>query len=125
MKESLSFQSANTILYCRRWPETVAFYQERLGLPVSHAADWFIEFRLAGAAYLSIADEARATLKSSGGAGVTVTLKVDDIEAAHRYLDGRGLAPGPIREHPWGARLFYFYDPEGHRLEIWAESKTV
>ena len=31
----LSIQRANTVLYCRRWPETVAFYRTALGLRVA------------------------------------------------------------------------------------------
>jgi catechol 2,3-dioxygenase-like lactoylglutathione lyase family enzyme len=116
----LDFKSANTILYCQKWAETVAFYQHRLGLPVTYTSDWFVEFRIAEGAYLSVADEARATIKSSGGAGLTVTLQVNDAQQAWQQLHNRGLAPDPVRQHAWGAHVFYFYDPEGHRLEIWS-----
>lgn len=116
----LDFKSANIILYCQKWAETVAFYQHGLGLPVTYASDWFVEFRLAQGAYLSVADEARATVKSSGGAGLTVTLRVDDVQRAWQQLQNRGLALDPVRQHAWGAYVFYFYDPEGHRLEIWS-----
>jgi catechol 2,3-dioxygenase-like lactoylglutathione lyase family enzyme len=119
----LHFESANTILYCKRWKETVAFYQRQLGLPVTFSSDWFIEFRLADAAHLSIADEARASVKSGGGQGVTLTLQVDSAEAVRALLQKRGLNPEPLRDHPWGARAFYLYDPEGHRLEIWSPKK--
>ena len=53
---------ANTILYCRRWEATVAFYRDPLRLPVTHHTDWFVEFHLAAASYLSIADASRATI---------------------------------------------------------------
>ncbi len=116
----LDFKSANTILYCQKWAETVAFYQHRLGLPVTYASDWFVEFKLTEGAYLSVADEARATVKSSSGAGLTVTLQVNDAQQAWQQLHNRGLVPDPVRQHAWGAHVFYFYDPEGHRLEIWS-----
>jgi catechol 2,3-dioxygenase-like lactoylglutathione lyase family enzyme len=119
----LHFESANTILYCKRWKETVAFYQRQLGLPVTFSSDWFVEFRLAGTAHLSIADEARASVKSGGGQGVTLTLQVDSAEAMRALLQKRGLSPEPLRDHPWGARAFYLFDPEGHRLEIWSPKK--
>ena len=52
---------ANTILYCEKWPETVAFYQTGLQLPVTVSKDWFVEFRLTETARLSIADASRTT----------------------------------------------------------------
>jgi uncharacterized glyoxalase superfamily protein PhnB len=44
---------------------------------------------------------------------------VENIDEAWSHLKGKGLAVEPIKEHKWGALVFYFYDPEGHRLEIW------
>ncbi len=55
-----------------------------------------------------------------GGKGITLTLEVDDIEEAHRYLSEVGLNPPPIREHAWGARVIHIYDPEGNRIEFWS-----
>lgn len=119
----LRFKSANTILYCKRWKETVAFYQQHLGLPITFSTDWFVEFRLTGAGHLSVANEARASVKSNGGQGLTLALQVDSAETAWRCLQARGLGPQPLRDHPWGARVFYVFDPEGHRLEIWSPNK--
>jgi catechol 2,3-dioxygenase-like lactoylglutathione lyase family enzyme len=118
--EIFSPKNANTILYCKKWQETVDFYQNRLRLPVNFASDWFVEFKLTETAHLSIADECRATIKSSGGAGITITLQVESITEAWQYLKNNGLTLEPIRELPWGAHVFYFLDPEGHRLEVWS-----
>ena len=119
----LRFKSANTILYCKRWKETVAFYQQHLGLPITFSTDWFVEFRLADVAHLSVADEARASIKSSSGQGLTLALQVDNAETAWQQLQDLGLRPQPLRDHAWGARAFYLFDPEGHRLEIWSPNK--
>lgn len=115
-----SIQTVNTILYCKRWRETVGFYQHHLQLPVTFASSWFVEFRLADGARLSVADERRASIKSAGGRGITITLRVQCADAAWRALHEAGVDPGPVKEHAWGARVFYFADPEGHRLEIWS-----
>jgi catechol 2,3-dioxygenase-like lactoylglutathione lyase family enzyme len=123
MENLLSLRSANTILYCQKWRETVAFYRHELKLPVMFESDWFVEFRLAGAAHLSIADEARASIKSSHGAGLTLTMQVVDADEVWEQLHQNGLRVEPVKDHAWGARTFYFYDPEGHRLEIWSEKK--
>src|SRR5262245_8050192 len=124
MTHNFSLKSTNTILYCQYWSETVDFYQNQLQLPVTFASDWFVEFQLTGAAHLSVADERRATIKSSGGAGLTLTLQVDDADQAWQVLRQRGLTLGPLKNHAWGARVFYFFDPEGHRLEIWSPMPT-
>jgi catechol 2,3-dioxygenase-like lactoylglutathione lyase family enzyme len=117
---ALAIRTANTILYCRQWQATARFYREVLRLPETHTSDWFIEFELTPTARLSVADERRASIRSAGGAGITITLQVEDIHAAHHRLTGQGAAPGPIQSHAWGAQVFYFHDPEGHRLEVWA-----
>lgn len=64
----------NTILYCEKWADTVAFYKTGLQLPVS---------------------------------------------VARSRLCRNGLAPTPIKTHPWGANVMYLNDPEGNRLEFW------
>jgi catechol 2,3-dioxygenase-like lactoylglutathione lyase family enzyme len=112
--------NANTILYCKKWQETVDFYKDCLGLPITHNTDWFIEFKLTETARISIADESRASIKSRGGEGITLALQVESAEEAWQYLRSNGLAIEPVREHPWGAHVFYFTDPEGHRIEVWS-----
>lgn len=115
-----SLKSANTILYCKNWSETVAFYQRDLGLPITFASDWFVEFQLTETARVSIADEKRATIKSSGGAGITLTFQVESADETWQDLHNKGLTLEPVRDHAWGARVFYLFDPEGHRLEFWS-----
>ncbi len=119
MTDWLSISSINTILYCNKWQETVEFYQNWLKLPVNFSSDWFVEFQLGQSAYLSVADATRATIKSSQGAGLTLTLRVENAAEAWQMLKHNGIAVGPIKE-VWGACVFYFYDPEGYRLEVWS-----
>lgn len=118
----LQVHTTNTILYCRHWAETVAFYRDGLELPILVENEWFVEFSLGKTARLSIADERRATIQSSAGAGITLTFEVEDVEAVHAALTAAGLTPGALRDHAWGARVFYLRDPEGYRLEFWTPS---
>lgn len=111
--------TTNTILYCSKWEKTVAFYRDRLQLPVLFTTDWFVELGLNAMSRLSIADEKRSTIKSCGGEGITIGLQVDDIEAAMEHAEEVGMKPTALRKHPWGARVFYVFDPEGHRVEFW------
>lgn len=113
-----SVKRTNTILYCKQWAETVAFYQHVLGLRVTHETDWFIEFQLADNVYLSVANEQRATVKSASGAGITLSWQVDDIQQAHDKLQAKAITVSPLKQK-WGATVCYFHDPEGNRIELW------
>ena len=109
----------NTILYCRNWNDTVKFYRDVLKLGVNHRAEWLVEFQLIDNTFLSIANAAGTSIKSSNGDGITLSFQVEDIDAAHRQLHEIGLKTSPIKPI-WGARAFYIFDPEGHRIELWS-----
>lgn len=113
------FNLSNTILYCSRWLETVEFYRRVLALPVKVEKDWFVEFQLTERSFVSIADARRASIDSSAGRGLTLTLQVDDVHAVHGRLAGAGVDVGAVNRHPWGALSFFCRDPEGYRLEFW------
>jgi catechol 2,3-dioxygenase-like lactoylglutathione lyase family enzyme len=108
----------NVILYCRQWKKTIDFYQHILGQAGRPLSDWLVEFELTETSFISIADAGRATVGASGGTGITLSLRVEDLEAWRLRLAGLDVAAGPIRQR-WGTRFFYFHDPEGHRLEAW------
>jgi uncharacterized glyoxalase superfamily protein PhnB len=113
------FKLSNTILYCERWGEVVDFYRRVLRLPVNVEKDWFVELRLTETSFVSIADARRASIDSSAGQGLTITLQVDDVHATHSRLTRAGVVPGEVKKHPWGAQGFFCRDPEGNRLEFW------
>lgn len=108
----------NTILYSHYWSETVAFYKDRLKLPIAFANDWFVEFQLTATSFVSIADAARATIDAVQGQGMTLTLEVADVAAVKAGLEENGIVTTPLKQR-WSALAFYCFDPEGHRLEFW------
>jgi catechol 2,3-dioxygenase-like lactoylglutathione lyase family enzyme len=114
----VKIKAANTILYCKHWAETVAFYRDGLNLLELSSNDWFVEFKLNETARLSVANEARASIKSGDGKGVTISLQIADLEQMQADLSSAGIASTPIKE-VWGARAIYVRDPEGNRLEFW------
>lgn len=116
----IDFERTNTILYCRHWAKTARFYKTKLCLPVSFENDWFVEFRLTDRAFLSIANAARASIHDVQGQGVTLTWKVPNLRQTKQLLNDRGITTTAIR-HKWNAWVFYFTDPEGHRIELWAD----
>jgi predicted enzyme related to lactoylglutathione lyase len=115
----VKIKATNTILYCRNWQETVEFYQSRLKLLVLSSNDWFVEFKLNEMSRISVANEARTSVKSGEGKGITVSLQVADIEQTRNELMEAGVTVTPIKD-VWGAKVIYVYDPEGNRLEFWS-----
>ena len=115
----LNILTSNTILYCQHYDECLKFYKDLLGLEITLASDWLVEFRLTDSARVSLADQARTAIKSAQGQGITLTWEVADIEKTHMDLKIKGAEPSDIITHSWNARLFRFYDPERNRLEIW------
>jgi catechol 2,3-dioxygenase-like lactoylglutathione lyase family enzyme len=122
-KPLISLKRSNTILYCHHWTETVHFYKNQLGLPVAFENDWFVEFQLTAASFLSIANSARATIADVQGQGITLTWEVGDLEEVKNRLEKQGISTTPI-QHKWNALVCYAHDPEGHRLEFWANVDT-
>lgn len=119
----LNIEVSNTILYCKNWEESVLFYKSKLGLPVTVSRGWFIEFKLNDSSRLSIADAAKTSIDSNEGKGITITFRVADIFATHSYLAKLGVKPTPVKEHPWGAKVLYIYDPDGNRIEFWSPNR--
>lgn len=115
----MKIKAANTILYCKKWQETIAFYRDRLKLLVISSNEWFVEFKLNEMSRLSVADETRTSIKSGDGKGITISLQVSDIEQTRADLMDAGITPTPIKE-VWGSKAIYVHDPEGNRLEFWA-----
>ena len=116
-----NIQGINTILYCRNWKKTVGFYRDKLKLSVHYEREWLVEFHLTGEAYLSIADATLTSIESADGDGVTLSWRVADIEMTRGWLKELGVKTSQIKS-VWGARSFFFFDPEGHRIEIWAQT---
>ena len=116
----LAIDRTNTVLYCERWPDTVAFYRSVLGLRVAFENDWFVEFQLASSSFLSIADSSRATIDAVEGHGITLTWQVPDLNEARALLEASAVDVSEIRRR-WGANVCYCNDPEGHRIELWSD----
>ena len=109
----------NTILYCQNWDDTVKFYRDVLKLMIHHKVEWLVEFHLIDNTFLSIANAAGTSIKSSKGSGITLSFQVENVDAVQRQLREIGIATGPIKSI-WSARAFYIFDPEGHRIELWS-----
>ena len=64
--------------------------------------------------------ERYASIDAVAGQGITLTLETTEVARTREALEQRGIVTTPI-EQRWGADVFYCQDPEGHRIEFWAE----
>jgi predicted enzyme related to lactoylglutathione lyase len=93
-----------------------AFYTEQAGFNADHDHQVtdelrFVQLTPPGSA-CSIAIGEGVT-DAAPGSVKGMQLVVDDIEAAHAALTGRGMDVGEIQDLPWGSFVF-FSDPDGN-----------
>ena len=109
-----------TISYITLWAvhfdAMVAFYRDKLELPVEYGDDNFIQFATQGTRlYIHRLGTAPILRENT----VEIHFDVPDVDAAYAALLERGVefeeAPA---NRPWGARMAAFCDPEGYSLEI-------
>ena len=101
-----------------------AFYVEQAGFNADHdhrISDElrFVQLTPPGSA-CSIAIGTGVT-DAEPGSVKGLQLVVDDADAAHADLSGRGVAVSDVQDFPWG-RFVFFADPDGNN---WAVQQTV
>jgi catechol 2,3-dioxygenase-like lactoylglutathione lyase family enzyme len=96
-------------LAVRDMAESVAFYA-RLGLEVEYGGphEAFTTMRV-GQSFINL----REAPVSAPHHGIRVILRVDGVDALHRNLVEKGLAPAEPRDADWGERYFEVSDPQG------------
>ena len=114
----MKIKAANTILYCEKWQETVDFYRNGLKLLIISSNNWSVEFKLNEMSRLSVANEARSSINSNQGKGITISLQVADMDQTRIELIEVGITPMPIKEK-WDSKAMYIHDSEGNRHKFW------
>jgi catechol 2,3-dioxygenase-like lactoylglutathione lyase family enzyme len=115
----------NIDILCRDLPAMVAFYRDVLGLPELlgyHEDEGWAGFQAGDVSLFLIAVEADHPGPRAPGAGPagfeSFAFAVDDLEAAMRELEARGVTwAGDVVESQW-YRYRSFHDPEGNLLHI-------
>ena len=115
------------VLFAENLEKTLAFYVNKVGLPVRFQAEGYAELAVEGSKFAllarsrvsELAGDAQAGRPTAGTHEGSVTLLVEDVDRLHRELAGRGVtflaAP---KDRPWGQRTAYFQDPDGHLIEV-------
>jgi len=120
----------NPIPFVRDIARSRAFYETRLGLRVLEDFGSFILFETGfaihdGAALeKTIWGEASATEQAYGRGNVLFYFEDQDIDAAFARIAPHVDLIHPVERQAWGQRVFRFYDPDGHAVEI-GEPQTM
>ena len=97
-----------------------AFYTEKAGFNADHDHEVnedvrFVQLTPPGSA-CSIAI-GKGLVQTPPGSAQGLQLVVDDIEAAHDDLAGRGVEVSDVQDFPWG-RFVFFKDPDGNSWSV-------
>jgi catechol 2,3-dioxygenase-like lactoylglutathione lyase family enzyme len=97
-----------------------AFYGDQLGWPVDHdqtVSDElrFVQITPPGSACSIAFGRGLSTMEPGSLRALQVV--VDDADAAHDDLKGRGVEVGDVDEQPWG-RFVSFADPDGNSWSV-------
>jgi catechol 2,3-dioxygenase-like lactoylglutathione lyase family enzyme len=103
-------------LWATKYDEMVAFYRDKLELPVEYSNENFIQFATQGTKlYIHRLGEAPLLREHA----IEIHFDVPDVDVAYQALVARGVEfEAPPANRPWGARMAVFRDPEGYALEI-------
>ena len=98
-----------------------AFYGEVLGIPISRMPSYSPEsivFLDCGASLIHLIRYGEG-VQRPGRRGVHWAFEVEDVEAAYARVTAAGCEiETPISKRPDDTLYFFFYDPEGNRIEL-------
>lgn len=100
------------------------FYRERLGLKVLKDFGSFVLFETGFAIHdgpaleRTVWGEASSGDERYGRRNLLLYFEHDDIDAAFEAIAPHVELIHPVERQAWGQRVFRFYDPDGHAVEI-------
>ena len=106
-------------IFVRDYEATVAFYVDKLGFAVEERSERATMLRAGDFRLLVHVGGPPAAPRDPG---MHLHLWVDDVDAFHVALVGRGVPveEGP-QDRPWGLRTFHVADPNGYEWEFTQE----
>jgi catechol 2,3-dioxygenase-like lactoylglutathione lyase family enzyme len=114
----------NPIPFVRDIARSKAFYETRMGLRVVEDFGSFVLFETGFAIHEGPALErivwraASATQEPYGRANLLLYFEHEDVDAAFSAIAPHVTLIHPVEEQAWGQRVFRFYDPDGHAVEV-------
>jgi len=97
-----------------------AFYQTHFDFRVTFEHDTYLGLKANGGGDAELGFMSPEPGQPTyGGAGMTLCLRIEDVDAEHHRLKEAGLQMGmPLSNYPWGDRAFTVSDPVGISLYI-------
>ncbi|MBN8950621.1 MULTISPECIES: VOC family protein [unclassified Rhizobium] len=100
------------------------FYRDLLGLKILNDFGNFVLFDTGFAIHegksleQTIWGKSSETSASYGRRNVLLYFEHEDVDAAYAAIAPHVDLIHPVEEQEWGQRVFRFYDPDGHAVEI-------
>lgn len=100
------------------------FYADVLGLRIVEDHGTFVRFgngfalHDGAALHRTVFSEPAPRGDTWGRGNLVLYFEDDDIEAACARITGQVDLIHPVRREPWGQRVFRFFDPDGHIVEV-------
>lgn len=121
----------NPIPFVRDIGRSREFYEKRLGLKVVEDAGSFVLFETGFAIHDGAALEqtvwgnASETSEAYGRRNLLLYFEHDDVDAAFESIAPHVELIHPVERQAWGQRVFRFYDPDGHAVEVGEPQSVV
>jgi catechol 2,3-dioxygenase-like lactoylglutathione lyase family enzyme len=100
------------------------FYEKRLGLKVLEDAGSFVLFNTGFAIHDGAAleetvwGEVSETIEPYGRRNLLLYFEHADVDAMFESIAPHVELIHPVERQAWGQRVFRFYDPDGHTVEV-------
>lgn len=114
----------NPIPFVRDIQRSKAFYQQTIGLKVLEDFGSFVLFETGFAIHEGSSLEETVWRKASdtsepyGRRNLLLYFEHDDVDAAFQNIAPHVELIHPVERQAWGQRVFRFYDPDGHAVEV-------
>ncbi len=105
--------------------KSIAFYRDTLGLPLKSTEEGFADFKIKGT---EVALGTKEMIEKTTGQKITIGGArhlilgwdaVEDVDKVYKELKAKGVRfLTKPKTQPWGQRVTYFTDPDGHIWEI-------
>lgn len=114
----------NPIPFVRDIQRSKAFYQQTIGLKVLEDFGNFVLFETGFAIHegssleKTVWRKALDTSEPYGRRNLLLYFEHDDVDAAFENIAPHVELIHPVERQAWGQRVFRFYDPDGHAVEV-------
>lgn len=122
---TVNIRFANPVVFVKDIEVSKRFYTEQVGLKIVEDAGVFVLFedhfslhQARELVHTILGNEPEVVSQLQGGMNLLLYFESDDLEAMFARLKDHVHLIHPIRQQAWGQKVFRFYDPDGHIVEI-------